>query len=64
MHVREEPEERIEDFFTGTDVKQMDFNSMDDFFRRQQVWVMLFYRSNQQESKNIKDEFVYEYLLI
>lgn len=59
MHVRHDPdEEQREDFFSGTDVKIIDFNSMDEFFRRKQVWVILFYKSNERESKDVKDEFM------
>jgi len=58
MHVKQDQSEQIENFFQGTDVKQIDFNSMDDFFRRKQIWVMLFYKSNEQASKEIKNEFM------
>ena len=58
MHVKQDQSEKIENFFQGTDVKQIDFNSMDDFFRRKQIWVMLFYKSNEQASKEIKNEFM------
>ena len=62
--MRPDQSEQTENFFSGTDVKQIDFNSMDTFFRRKQIWVMLFYKSNEQASKDIKNEFMYVFLII
>lgn len=54
----EEGEEQTEDLFKGTDVQKIDFNNMDSFFKRKQIWVMLFYKSNERASKDFKDEFM------
>ena len=53
-----DPSEVYEDFFSGTDVQQLTIDSMHTFYRRNQVWVLFFYKSNQQDSKNVKGEFM------
>lgn len=57
IHTPEEGEVR-EDIFQGTDVFQINLDTIHSFYRRNQVWVILFYKSNQQESKNVKDQYV------
>jgi hypothetical protein len=51
-------EEQIEDLFKGIDVQKIDFNNMDSFFKRKQIYVMLFYKSNERASKDVKDIFM------
>ena len=53
-----DPEDVQEDLFKGTDVLQLNLDTIHQFYRRNQVFVMLFYKSNQQESKQIKDQYM------
>ena len=53
-----DPNDVREDIFKGTDVLQINLDTIHSFYRRNQVWVMLFYKSNQQESKDVKDQYM------
>ena len=36
---------------------QLDLGSVFKFYRRKEIWVMLFYKANEEESKKLKDEY-------
>lgn len=54
----EDHEPQAQDLFGGTDVLQLNLETIHSFYRRNQVWVVLFYKSNQQESVNVKNEYM------
>lgn len=49
---REEPPE---DFWQQSDVITLSMSSLSTFYRRNEVWLILFYKANQAESKQYKD---------
>lgn len=53
-HPQEEPHE---DFWAQSDVFQITMENLSAFYRRNEVWLILFYKSNDKESKRYKDIF-------
>lgn len=43
--------------FDNTDVIQLNLGSISQFYRRREIWVILFYENEQEESKKLKDEY-------
>mmetsp|Transcript_780 Transcript_780/g.1389 ORF Transcript_780/g.1389 Transcript_780/m.1389 type:complete len:380 (+) Transcript_780:703-1842(+) len=45
------------DIFENTDVQKLDLSSVFKFYRRQEIWVILFYDVSKQESRELKQEY-------
>ena len=43
--------------FDNCDVIKLNLNDIFQFYRRREIWVILYYKWNDQESKNLKDEY-------
>lgn len=43
--------------FSQSDVYELDMGGLSRFLRRQEVWVILFYKSSQKESLSLKDSY-------
>ena len=48
---------RATPLFENTDVIQLDLASIFKFYRRKEIWVMYFHKSNEQASIDLKDEY-------
>ncbi|KAL4466992.1 hypothetical protein ABPG74_010589 [Tetrahymena malaccensis] len=53
----QQQQQQNRDLFSQSDVYEIEMGSLSKFFRRQEVWVILFYKSNQQQSINLKDSY-------
>lgn len=54
---QQQQEERQEAFFENTDVYEINLGSLSKFFRRTEVWVIFFYRTEEKDCKEIKDKW-------
>ena len=56
FHKNQEENEKTEDqdFFSETLVFELNMGSLRYFYNRKEVWLVLFYKSNEKESQNIK----------
>lgn len=54
-HHQQHMEQQPEDFWQQSDVIQLSMNNLASFYRRNEVWLILFYKSNNRESKGYKD---------
>lgn len=50
----EEPKEKL---FEKTDVRELGLETIFEFYRRKEIWIILFY-NHKQESKDLKDEYI------
>ena len=46
-----------EDFFGVSDVYLIDIQSLSRFYRRQEPWIIFFYKPNDKKSKEWREEF-------
>ena len=54
-HHQRRHEEPHEDFWQQSDVIQLSMESLSSFYRRNEVWIIFFYKSNDKASKAYKD---------
>ena len=57
QHQQQQQQEQHEDFWTNSDVIGLTMADISKFYRRNEVWIVLFYKSNDRESKIQKDLF-------
>eukprot|EP00347_Sterkiella_histriomuscorum_P010918 403374430 len=50
-------QQHVEDLFENSDVIKLNLNQIFQFYRRKEIWVMLFYKPGDEESKKLKDEY-------
>jgi hypothetical protein len=50
-------EEHIENLFENSDVVSLDLQSISQFYRRREIWVLFFHKSNEEDSRKLKDEY-------
>jgi len=55
QHHQRRQEEQHEDFWEQSDVFKLTMGSLSGFYRRNEVWIILFYKSNDKTSKTYKD---------
>ena len=48
---------KYEDIFANTDVELLNLSTVFKFYRRQEIWTILFYDVSKQESQDLKDEY-------
>jgi len=49
-HFQDEDRRRYEDIFANTDVEKLNLSTVFKFYRRQDIWVILFYDVSKKES--------------
>ena len=54
---QEQPKQQIEYLFHNTDVIQLNLGSISQFYRRKEVWIILFYEGGSSEAVNFKEEY-------
>lgn len=47
----------MEDLFENSDVIKLNLNQIFQFYRRREIWTILFYKPGDEESKKLKDEY-------
>ena len=50
-------QQQRENLFENSDVIQLNLNEIFQFYRRREIWVLLFYKWSDEESKRLKDEY-------
>lgn len=55
QHHHQQRQNIHEDLWAQSDVKELTIQEMSSFYRREQVWIIFFYKSGQEESKRYKD---------
>ena len=53
----QQQQDQHEDFWAQSDVIQLTMDSLSSFYRRNEVWLILFYKSNDRASKQYKDTY-------
>ena len=46
-----------EEFFAQSDVELINIQTVTKFYRRNQVWILFFFKSDDEKCKKIRDEF-------
>lgn len=54
---QQEPEPQAESFFTNSDVVELNLGNLKMLYRRNEIWMILFYSPTQKTSKDLKDEW-------
>ena len=54
---QQQQQQKNENFFDNSDVYEINLGSLSKFYRRTDVWIIFFYKPDQQESKDIKDKW-------
>ena len=57
-HHQQEQREPEDTLFENSDVVKLDLSSVFQFYRRKEIWVILFYKHLNQESQDLKDEYI------
>lgn len=47
----------MEDLFENSDVIKLNLNQIFQFYRRREIWTILFYKPGDEQSKRLKDEY-------
>lgn len=47
----------VEELFENTDVINLDMSNLYKFYRRKEIWVILFWKNGEESSKKLKDEY-------